>query len=229
MTKPRSRKPAKALSSEAGPGSRDENASDKTRPTRRSIVELTEAACRAADDELLPPVVVSPAQPLPARGESETNQDASGTCELKMSDSTADMAVKIAKAYQANTLDDIKLGFNAALDYAAELAKGRALPNAAGGHAAAEPDERSQQSSLAAEYRAEAVEMMTANVATTLDMARRLFEAKTSAEWVELASTHARMQCELMVQQGRTLRSLARSMTGSPAGQAGSQGSTTRK
>ena len=228
MAKPRSRKPAKALSSEAGPGSRDVNASDKTRPTRRSIVELTEAACRAAGDELLP-VVVSAAQPLPARGEKETNHDASGTCELKMSDSTADMAVKIAKAYQANTLDDIKLGFNAALDYAAELAKGRALPNATGGHAAADPDDRSQQSSLAAEYRAEAVEMMTANVATTLDMARRLLDAKTSAEWVELASTHARMQCELMVQQGRTLRSLARSMTGSPAGQAGSQGATTRK
>lgn len=228
MAKPRSRKPAKALSSEAGPGSRDVNASDKTRPTRRSIVELTEAACRAAGDELLP-VVVSAAQPLPARGERETNHDASGTCELKMSDSTADMAVKIAKAYQANTLDDIKLGFNAALDYAAELAKGRALPNATGGHAAADPDDRSQQSSLAAEYRAEAVEMMTANVATTLDMARRLLDAKTSAEWVELASTHARMQCELMVQQGRALRSLARSMTGSPAGQAGSQGATTRK
>ena len=228
MAKPRSRKPAKALSSEAGPGSRDVNASDKTRPTRRSIVELTEAACRAAGDELLP-VVVSAAQALPARGERETNHDASGTCELKMSDSTADMAVKIAKAYQANTLDDIKLGFNAALDYAAELAKGRALPNAAGGHAAADPDDRSQQSSLAAEYRAEAVEMMTANVATTLDMARRLLEAKTSAEWVELASTHARMQCELMVQQGRTLRSLARSMTGSSGGQAGSQGATTRK
>ena len=228
MAKPRSRKPAKALSSEAGPGSRDENASDKSRPTRRSIVELTEAACRAADDELLP-VVVSAAQPLPARGERETNHDASGTCELEMSDSTADMAVKIAKAYQANTLDNIKLGFNAALDYAAELAKGRALPNAAGGHAAADPDDRSQQSSLAAEYRAEAVEMMTANVATTLDMARRLLDAKTSAEWVELASTHVRMQCELMVQQGRTLRSLARSMTGSPAEQAGSQGATTRK
>ena len=229
MAKPRSRKPAKALSSEAGPGSRDVNASDKTRPTRRSIVELTEAACRAAGDELPPPVVVSAAQPLPARGERETNHDASGTCELELSDTTADMAVKIAKAYQANTLDDIKLGFNAALDYAAELAKGRASPDVASGHAAAAPDDRSQQSSLAAEYRAEAVEMMKANVATTLDLTRRLLNVKTSAEWVELASTHARMQCELMVQQGRTLRSMARSMTGSPAEQAGSQGATTRK
>jgi Phasin protein len=305
MGKPRSRKQAKAFSSEAGTGSRAENPSDKARPARRSIVELTEAACRAAGDGLLSPVVIAPGsdQPLSAGGkaiasdvidagahvspsswprltppstpsaasskdmdarhlhdesveavdrvsrtesvarsatcdaaggESEkhdpqlAHHDASGTCELNVSDSTADMAVKIAKAYQANALDDIKVGFSAALDYAAEFAKGRASSEAAAGHAPADSNNR-LQNTLAAEYRAEAVEMMKANVATTLDFARQLFNARTSAEWVELASTHARMQCELMVQQGRTLRSLARSMTIPAAEQAGPRRTGTRK
>jgi Phasin protein len=332
MGKPRSGEPAEAFSSEVGTTSREENASNKKRPARRSIVELTEAARRAADDGLLPPVAVAPAsdQPRPASGRTISfdavdvgtevspsslpglsrpspsspaarKQDvdaqqpstpeasrasvevrrsfseggpkaghdepveavdcsgrteaversilsdsraadgerekhgselphpaASGTCELNGSDSSADMAVKIAKAYQANTLDDIKLGFSAALEYAAELAKGRASSDAASAHAAADPDDHGRNT-LAEEYRAEAVELMKANVATTLDFARRLLGAKTSAEWVVLASTHARTQCELMVQQGRALRSLARSMTGPAAGQADPHGPTPRK
>jgi hypothetical protein len=124
------------------------------------------------------------------------------------------------------TLDDIKLGINAALDYAADLAKGRPASDEACDHAPADPDAH-PQTAPAAEYRAEAVELMKANVATSLDFARQLLAAKTSAEWVELASTHARLQCELMVQQGRAFRSLARSMTA--AGEAASRGAAGRK
>jgi hypothetical protein len=267
---------------------------DQARPTRRSIVELTEAACRAAGDigggtDVSPPswpglsafaqelrrgelsgrveaegedrsrpstpslaarkqdVDAQHDEPVEAAdhvgrtepvarsatcdgpaasGETEkrdrelSHATASGTCELSASDSTADMAVKIAKAYQADTLDDIKLGFNAALDYAAEFAKGRAASDTASGVVAADCDD-GVRNTLAAEYRAEAVALMETNVATSLDLARQLLNAKTSAEWIELASTHARVQCELMLQQGRALRSLARSMTISPAGQAG--------
>ncbi|MBV8698349.1 MAG: hypothetical protein JO052_10900 [Bradyrhizobium sp.] len=302
MGKPQSGEPANRFSSEVRTASREENASNKParRPTRRSIVDLTEAAHRAADDGVLPAVVtVAPNQPLITAGKAVASdcaddstdvsrsswpgssrpstssptaqkQDvdarhkaghdelmeavdqanrsepvarlaacnkpdasaeeghpelphpaASGSCELSASDSSADMAVKIAKAYQAETLDDIKAGFNAALDYAAEFSR-----RGASSEAAKVPADRGhdRRNALAAQYRAGAVELMQANMATTMDFARRLLGAKSSAEWVELTSTQARLQCELMLQQAQALRSLARGMTDSDAGQAGRRG-----
>ena len=122
------------------------------------------------------------------------------------------MAVKSARAYQADTLDDIKAGFNAALNCAAEFARRGASSDAAkDGTPTDGGDDR--RNAVTAQYQAEAVELMGANVATTVDFARRLLVAKTSAEWVELASTHARLQCELMLQQTRALRSFARAVT----------------
>jgi phasin protein len=255
MGKPPSRKQAKAFSSEVGTGSREENAPNKklARPTRRSIVELTNAACRAAGDGTDAALPSSP--PLPAfaqeprraelscRVEAEdrspppmsskrdldlSHPTASGSCELNASDSTADMAVKIAKACQADALDDIKLGLNAALDYAAELARGRAASDAAAGVAAAGADD-DVRNTLATEYRAEAVALMTTNMATGLALAHQLLHAKTSAEWIELASTHARMQCEMMLQQGRALRSLARGVTAPAPGPTGRRGPATQE
>jgi hypothetical protein len=248
MGKPRSREPAEAFSREVGTPSRDENVTNRkpARPVRRSIVDLTEAARRAAEDGVLPvapaavrddtPRRAHAASPPPVRGrashrarvrpvgdetvapgESETSRDASATCELEVSDSTADMAVKIAKTYQANTLDDIKAGFNAALDYAAEFAK-RGASSEAANHASADGGGDDRRNALAAQYRAEAVELMKVNVATSFDLARQLLVAKTAAEWVELASTHARLQCELMLRQTRALRSFARTVTKSDAG-----------
>jgi hypothetical protein len=247
MGKPRSREPAKAFSSEAETPSGDENATNRkpARAVRRSIVDLTEAARRAAEDGVSPVVPAAvrddtprradAASPPPERGrgshrarvrsvsdetvapdQSETSRDVFGTCELQASDSTADMAVKIAKTCQANTLDDIKAGFNVALDYAADFAK-RGASSEAANHAAADAGD-DRRNALAAQYRAEAVELMKVNVATSFDLARQLLVAKTSAEWVELASTHARLQCELMLQQARALRSFARTVTKSDAG-----------
>jgi len=313
MGKPQSRKPADAA----------------RRPTRRSIVDLTEAARRAADDGVFPTVVTAvPNQPLPAGGETIASdaiddgtdvstsswpglsrpstsspaaqkqdvdarhpstpeaspgsvsvrrsaseaghkaghdesveavehvsrsepvarlakrgspaassegdnpglphRDASGSCALDASDSSADMAVKIAKAYQAETLDDIKAGFNAALDYAAEFSRRGASSEAA---REPSPDDSGaeRRNALTAQYRAEAARLMTANMATTMDFARRLLGANSSAEWVELTSTHARLQCELMLQQGQALRSLARGMADAGAGPAAPRGSTSQK
>jgi hypothetical protein len=286
MSKPQSRKPARSA-----------------RPARRSIVELTETARRAADDGVLSPVVIAPPSDQPrtagqtiaydgtdvsrsswpglsrpsaplsvarkqdvdardkaghdesvepidqanrsesverlatcnnpdAGAEGETpelaHRDASRSCKLNASDSSADMAVKIAKAYQAETLDDIKAGFNAALDYAAEFSRRGASSEAA---KEPSPDDSGaeKRNALTAQYRAEAARLMTANMATTMDFARRLLGANSSAEWVELTSTHARLQCELMLQQAQALRSLARGMTDSGAGPAAARRSTPQK
>ena len=290
MSKPQSRKPARSA-----------------RPARRSIVELTETARRAADDGVLSPVVIAPAsdQPRPAgqtiasdaiddgtdvsrsswpgvsrpstpssvarkqdvdarhkaghdepvepidqanRSESVErlaacnnpdagaeggtpelpHRDASGSCRLNAKDSSADMAVKIAKAYQAETLDDIKAGFNAALDYAADFSR-RGASSEAAKEPGREDSGAERRNALTAQYRAEAARLVTANMATTMDFARRLLGANSSAEWVELTSTHARLQCELMLQQAQALRSLARGMTDAGAGPAAPRGSTPQK
>jgi hypothetical protein len=136
------------------------------------------------------------------------------------------MAVKIAKAYQTETLDDIKAGFNAALDYAAEFSR-RGTPSAAAKDHSPADSGAQMRGALAAQYRVEAVELMKANMVTAADFARRLLGARSSAEWVELTSTHARLQCELMLQQAQALRSLARGMT--DAGPAARRGSTPQK
>jgi len=153
---------------------------------------------------------------------------ASGRCELSASDSSADMAVKIAKAYQAETLDGIKAGFNAALDYAAEFSRRGASSEAAKDNTPADGGD-GRRNALTAQYRAEAVELMQVNMATTMDFARQLLGAKSPAEWVELTSTQARRQCELMLQQAQALRSLARGMTDADAGSAAQRETTSQK
>jgi hypothetical protein len=304
MGKPRSREPADALPREAATPSREDSASNKkrVRPARRSIVDLTESACRAAEDGAPPAAVAAPSQPLitagkaiasdavdggsnvsppswpglsrlrgrspfgvakarpstsspmaqpqdaEARheaghdeaaeavdranrsepGEKQKLADTSVSCKFDASDSSADMAVKIAKACQAETLDDIKAGFNAALDYAAEFLRRGAASEIAGDHSS-ENSDAERRNALTAQYRAEAARLMTANMATTMNFARRLLGANSSAEWVELTSTHARLQCELMLQQAQALRSLARGITESDGDPAASRGATSQK
>jgi len=248
------------------------------RPARRSIVDLTEAARLAADEGVLPtPTAAAPDDPPrrrraaspaaigagapdqaavrsvasdapAARAGNGKGAGAPATCELGASDSSADMAVKIAKACQAETLDDIKAGFNAALDYAAEFARRGASSEAAKDYVKDHAKDHAKdhvkdqtrdhgpaasgaetRNALAAQYRAEAGRLMKANMATSMDFARRLLGAKSTAEWVELTSSHARLQCELMLQQAQALRSLARGMTDSGAGSAAPPGSTSQK
>jgi hypothetical protein len=237
------------------------------RRTRRSLVELTEAATRAANDAMLTPTPVASASddvapegaapdpravaaegppaarrqkrpgnageeggdarpadaapPVrPSQPETEPDVATMRTGKRKEpsrdpegSDSSADMAVKLAKACQAAALDNIKLGLDAALECAAELSTGR-MPTIEGAKAA-DPTGPAEASALAAaaDYRQEAFELMKANMATTLDFTRKLLAAKTSAEFVELSGTHVRTQCERILQQTRVLKSLARTMS----------------
>ena len=69
----------------------------------------------------------------------------------------------------------------------------------------------------ATEFRAEALELMKANVITTLEYARELAGTTTAAEFVELSGTQARKQCELILKQAGSLMSLAQTITKSSA------------
>jgi hypothetical protein len=67
------------------------------------------------------------------------------------------------------------------------------------------------------EFRAEALELMKANVITTLEYAGELAGTTTAAEFVELTGTQARKQCELILKQAGSKRSLAQTITKSSA------------
>jgi hypothetical protein len=55
--------------------------------------------------------------------------------------------------------------------------------------------------------------MMKANVITSLEYARELAGTTTAAEFVQLSGTQARKQCELILKQAGSLRSLAQTIT----------------
>ena len=148
------------------------------------------------------------------------NEAAASGCEFVASDSAAEMMVKIAKNYQNTALDDIKVSLNAALDYARDFTEARAGsggPPKGGGDAGPMKKSAAAVGSAAAEFRAEALELMKANVATALEYAQELAGARTAAEFFELSGTQARKQCELMLKQADALKSFARAVTKSTA------------
>jgi hypothetical protein len=199
-----------------------------TRPARRSLVEVTAAARSAVDEGLLAapaahavaddPIRSRPpakSSALPEQATAPTSPEAANApsrgVELAASDTAADMVVKIAKDYQNGILDSIKLGLNAALDHAKDFAEAR------GGN---EENKTSLEGTVptvlgeaAAAFQAEVLELMKANVATSLQHARELAVAKTAAEVVELSATRAREQCELLLKQADALKSLVQSVT----------------
>jgi hypothetical protein len=216
-----------------------------TRCARRSLVELTAAARRTVDDGLFVtsagPIAASPddpprsehaaktsdrtvvarqaTAPIPAAVPETPNAAASRSDELVDSDSTAEMVVKIAKDYQNRAFEHIKVSLNAALDHAKNFAETRV-----GGEAASKDDGGASLDNFltvltgaTAEFHAEAVELMKANVITTLEYARELAGTTTAAEFVELSSAQARKQCELILKQAGTLKSLAQTITKSSA------------
>jgi len=196
-----------------------DGATSPEKPAPAGAKSLQPIEARAEDSRQVPspePVSQSDSRAGVAHGAAasgERQKTASAACELGASDSTAGMAVKIAKACQARALDDIKVSLDAALDYAADLAERRASPGeAAQGGGPAGPDAESAKIA-ATEYQTEALALMRANVAATLDYTRQLLGAKTSAEVVELSSSLARKQCELLLEQTRALRSFTRSVT----------------
>jgi hypothetical protein len=94
-----------------------------SRSARRSLVELTALASRAVRDDL--PVasagsvaaVIDRAQAAEATAEMHVGEPEGAKGELHTSDSTAELAVRIAKEFQARVLEDLWLSMNAALDY----------------------------------------------------------------------------------------------------------------
>jgi hypothetical protein len=198
-----------------------------SRPTRRSLVELTAAASRAADDGLLVMLdsltTASPDDPPQVEHAAERpdcTAVASRCIELAGSDSAAEMMVKIAKAYQNSVLENIKVGLNAALDHGKNFAETKGGSKGASQARRGDGGENDFVTSFggaAAEFRAEALELMKANMVTALEYVRELAAAKTAAEFVELSATQARKQCELALKQAGALQSLAQAVTKSGA------------
>src|SRR5712672_19415 len=226
MSKTRTRRPAKDI-----------------RPARRSLVELTAAASRALDDGLLVTsaslIAASPDDPPRSKPAAKTgdrtmvaaqvtasipiavpeslNAAVAHRGELVDSDSTAEMVVKIAKDYHNRAFENIKLTLNAALDHAKDFAETRVgSEGALKGHGGAINNFLTVLRT-ATEFRAEALELMKANVITTLEYARELAGTTTAAEFVELSSVQVRKQCELILKQAGTLKSLAQTITKSSA------------
>jgi Phasin protein len=106
------------------------------------------------------------------------------------------------------------VNINSSVDYANALAKASA-PLSVSGEAADQPREQEvvsdmpQQGRLlvtaAQEYRAKAFELMTANVKPNLDYANKLGKLRTPLEFIELSTTHARKQFELIISQTAAL------------------------
>lgn len=200
MRKPPSRQPAEVA-----------------RTRRRSLVELTAAASRTIDEGLLGispspvplarddgPQVEQTAKPptqtgVPAAVNGSvamppSAQVAPRSAQFQDSNSTTtDIAVEIAKDMQACALEAMKAGVHAALDYTKDLAS----------------PESDLLKGPAAECHAIVFELMKVNAGATLQYTRELSRAKTLSELVELSSSHARKQCELVLQQAELLKSFA--------------------
>jgi hypothetical protein len=208
------------------------------RPVRRSLIELTAAASRAADAGLVPMpsslVMISPeimprleeAAPVPA-GMAAPRKAAPRVTEaapelspraaaLPQSDSAAEMLAQIAKDQHARVLDSIRLSFVAALDYAKDLSRTPMPADHDAPRDRRKAEDNQAEDSLhaaATEYRAESVELASANLAATLDYASDLVGARTGAEFVALSSALVRKQCELMLRQAAVLQSFAQKVT----------------
>jgi Phasin protein len=189
------------------------------RPARRSLVELTALASRAVRDDL--PVesagsvaaVIDRAHAAEATAEVHVGEPEGANGELHTSDSTAELAVKIAKEFQARALEDFRLSMNAALNYGKDLVEARGVSGGASKEHPRPKDQILTSLGAAAQYRAESLELVKANVETALDYTRALVDARTPAEFVELSSEHARKQCELILKQTSALKSFARAAT----------------
>jgi len=66
---------------------------------------------------------------------------------------------------------------------------------------------------VAQEYRTKAFKLMTANVEANFEYVYKLASLTTPFEFIELSTTHARKQFELIMSQTAALRALSRSLT----------------
>ena len=211
-----------------------------TRPARRSLVELTAAASRAIDDGLLVTSgsLIAGSPDHPPRLEQAANApdptvatapiavavpespSAAASHGLVDSDSSAEMVVKIAKDYQNRAFENIKVSSTAALDYTKDFVERRVgSEGASKGHGGTglESNFLAVLNGASAEFRTEALELMKANMITTLEYARQLAGTTTAAEFVELSGKQAQKQCELILKQAGALKSLALAIAKSDA------------
>jgi Phasin protein len=110
------------------------------------------------------------------------------------------------------------VNINSSLDYANALAEA-SVPLSVSSKAADQPREQQVESEMPQqgrpaeqEYRAKAFELMTANVKANLDYANKLRKLRTPLEFIELSTTHARKQFELIMLQTAALGALSRSL-----------------
>jgi hypothetical protein len=205
------------------------------RPARRSLVELTAAASRAIDDGLrltsaglIAASAYDPPRSAPAANTEEgttpapqvtasapvgkpeaLNEATARRARCANPGSTAEMVVNIAKDYHKNAFESINLAVGAALDHAKDFAEKRVGSDGAlKGGRGVETNFAAGLNGTAAEFHSEALEMMKANVNTILEYARELARTTTAADFVQLTGTQARKQCELILKQAGSLRSL---------------------
>jgi hypothetical protein len=212
------------------------------RSARRSLVDLTAAASRAIGDDLYVPsgsgisafpdgpvqsehgaetsghtiVAKQGTAPSPIAGPEFANPAVPRNGEPADSNSTAEMMVKIAKDYQNQAFENIKVSLNAALDHTKDFAETRVGSDAASkdrGGSSPGSNFLTILKGAATEFRAEALELMKANMVTNLQYARELAGTTTMAEFVELSSAQARKQCELILRQAGALKSFAQTIT----------------
>jgi hypothetical protein len=128
-------------------------------------------------------------------------------------------AANAAKDYRSWMLEQMKINMGVALDFASGVASvnSRLAPvaypgvlqppknNCSQGAANATP----AAAKIADEYRAKAFDLVTANVRNTLEFTQGLVQAKTPTEFLELSTSHARKQFELIMKQTAELGSFA--------------------
>ncbi|MDA9441598.1 hypothetical protein XH98_21420 [Bradyrhizobium sp. CCBAU 51745] len=199
---------------------RSKRPADVARAGRRSLLELAAEVNRAVDEGLaMPPGSVAVAQDAPQIVQEEPapmTVPVHGKAGVTLASpqlpgsTTTDLIVDMAKAYQARALD----GMSATFNYANDLAKSRlaGVTSEANGTVVVGSD-IIDAIGTASEWRAVVLELMKVNAGATLEYAQELGRAKTLAELVELSATHARKQCELVLEQTELLRSAAQRMT----------------
>ena len=126
-------------------------------------------------------------------------------------------AAKAAKDYRFLMLEHMKINMAAALTCVNGLAAVNSQLASAAHSDGLETSPHPQsveeavptEEEVADEYRVKAFELMTTNMNTTLEYAQRLAHVKTPSELIELATSQARKQFDLMVQQTSELGSIA--------------------
>jgi Phasin protein len=120
--------------------------------------------------------------------------------------------------------ENVGVNINSSLEYANALASA-SVPLSVSSEAADQTRELEVESEMlqrrrllvtaeaAQQYRAKAFELMTANVKANLDYANKLRKLTTPLEFIELSTTHARKQFELIISQTAVLGALSRSLT----------------